>query len=300
MVSLVSPRALALGLAACAAVAAGCRGSDRPVRVGSKNFSEQVLLGEIVAQTLETRGVRVDRRLNLGGTFVCHRALVAGELDLYPEYTGTAFAAILAQKPVSDPAAVRAAVNREYATRWGLVWSPTLGFENTFALVVRGQDARRLGLTKISDLAAHPDLRPGFGYEFLEREDGYKGLARAYGLSFQKRPAEMDLGLLYQALASGQVDVIAGNSTDGLIAALGAVVLSDDRRYFPPYEAAFVVRGAIWRDHPAVSAGLTALAGAIDAPAMRRMNAAVDRDKRRPEEVAREFLLGLDKAGSHK
>ncbi len=300
MVSLVSPRALALGLAACAAVAAGCRGSDRPVRVGSKNFSEQVLLGEIVAQTLETRGVRVDRRLNLGGTFVCHRALVAGELDLYPEYTGTAFAAILAQKPVSDPAAVRAAVNREYATRWGLVWSPTLGFENTFALVVRGQDARRLGLTKISDLAAHPDLRPGFGYEFLEREDGYKGLARAYGLSFQKRPAEMDLGLLYQALASGQVDVIAGNSTDGLIAALGAVVLSDDRRYFPPYEAAFVVRGAIWRDHPAVSAGLTALAGAIDAPAMRRMNAAVDRDKRRPDEVAREFLLGLDKAGSHK
>jgi glycine betaine/choline ABC-type transport system substrate-binding protein len=300
VVSLVSPRALALGLAACAAVAAGCRGSDRPVRVGSKNFSEQVLLGEIVAQSLEARGVRVDRRLNLGGTFVCHRALVAGELDLYPEYTGTAFTAILAQKPVSDPAAVRAAVNREYATRWGLVWSPPLGFENTFALVVRGQDARRLGLTKISDLAAHPDLRPGFGYEFLEREDGYKGLARAYGLSFQKRPAEMDLGLLYQALASGQVDVIAGNSTDGLIAALGGVVLSDDRRYFPPYEAAFVVRGAIWRDHPAVSAGLTALAGAIDAPAMRRMNAAVDRDKRRPEEVAREFLLGLDKAGSHK
>jgi osmoprotectant transport system substrate-binding protein len=191
-------------------------------------------------------------------------------------------------------------VDGEYARRWDFVWSPPLGFENTFALVVRGGDARRLGLTKISDLAAHPDLKPGFGYEFLEREDGYKGLARAYGLAFQKRPAEMDLGLLYPALASRQVDVIAGNSTDGLIAAQGGVVLLDDRRYFPPYEAAFVVRGAVWRDRPAVRTALTALGGALDALAMRQLNAAVDRDKRRPEEVAREFLLGLQKAGSHK
>ena len=302
MVRLVKARALLLALALLigALAAAGCRRTDRRVRIGSKNFSEQVLLGEIVAQALETRGVAVDRRFSLGGTFVCHKALVAGELDLYPEYTGTAFTAILAQKPVSDPAAVRTAVAREYAKQWDLVWSPPLGFENTFALIVRGKDAQRLGLAKISDLAAHSELRPGFGYEFLEREDGYKGLARAYGLAFQKRPAEMDLGLLYPALASGQVDVVAGNSTDGLIAAQGAVVLVDDRRYFPPYEAAFVVRGAAWRARAAVRETLTALGGTIDAPAMRRMNAAIDRDKRRPEEVAREFLLGLEKAGPHR
>ena len=293
----------AFGLAlvlAVAAAAAGCRGGDRPLRVGSKNFSEQVLLGEIVAQALEARGVKVDRRFNLGGTFVCHRALVAGQLDLYPEYTGTAFTAILAQKPVSDPAAVLAAVRREYAERWDLVWSPPLGFENTFALVVRGEDARRLGLTKISDLASHPELRPGFGYEFLEREDGYKGLARAYGLAFRRRPAEMDLGLLYPALASGQVDVVAGNSTDGLIAAQGGVVLEDDRRYFPPYEAAFVVRRAVSEGRDAVRATLEALGGSLDAATMRRLNAAIDRDRRPPEEVASGFLLGLRDAGSHK
>ena len=160
----------------------GCRGPGRTVRIGSKNFSEQILLAEIVAQGLEQKGVRVDRRLNLGGTFVCHRALTAGELDLYPEYTGTAFTAILARKPVSDPVAVRETVAREYARRWALIWSPPLGFENTFALIMRGQEARRLGIRKISDLSAHAGkLRPGFGYEFLEREDGFPGLARAYG-----------------------------------------------------------------------------------------------------------------------
>lgn len=247
-----------------------------------------------MAQALEQRGIKVDRRLNLGGTFVCHRALTAGELDLYPEYTGTAFTAILSRKPVSDPVAVREAVAREYARRWALIWSPPLGFENTFALIMRGQEARRLGIRKISDLPAHAGkLRPGFGYEFLEREDGFPGLARAYGLEFGLRPVQMDLGLLYQALESGKVDVIAGNSTDGLIAALDAVVLEDDRRYFPPYEAAFVVRGEVWRQNAAVREVLGKLSGRIDAPTMRRLNAALDRDKRRPEEVAREFLSKL-------
>ncbi|MGH9316473.1 MAG: glycine betaine ABC transporter substrate-binding protein [Thermoanaerobaculia bacterium] len=272
----------------------GCRGPARTVRIGSKNFSEQILLAEIVAQGLEQKGVRVDRRLNLGGTFVCHRALTAGELDLYPEYTGTAFTAILARKPVSDPVAVRETVAREYARRWALIWSPPLGFENTFALIMRGQEARRLGIRKISDLSAHAGkLRPGFGYEFLEREDGFPGLARVYGLAFALRPVQMDLGLLYPALESGRVDVIAGNSTDGLIAAQDAVVLEDDRRYFPPYEAAFVVRGEVWRSNAAVREVLGKLAGRIDASAMRRLNAALDRDKRRPEEVAREFLSKL-------
>jgi glycine betaine/choline ABC-type transport system substrate-binding protein len=279
--------------AAALALVAGCRGrGERPLTIGSKNFSEQVILGEIAAQGLEARGVRVDRRLNLGGTFVCHQALKAGELDLYPEYTGTAFTAILARKPVSDPALVRDEVAKEYRKRWNLVWSLPLGFENTFALVMRGEHARRLGIRKISDLAAHAgSIRPGFGYEFLEREDGFPGLAKTYGLDFRQRPAQMDLGLLYSALQSGKVDLVAGNSTDGLIDAIGGVVLEDDRRYFPPYEAAFVVRGPVW-EQPAVRSFLESLAGAIDAATMRKLNAAVDKEKRRPEDVAKEFLEG--------
>ena len=283
-------------LAALLLLASACReGGDRPIRIGSKNFSEQVLLGEIAAQGLEARGMRVDRRLNLGGTFICHQALKAGELDLYPEYTGTAFTAILARKPVSDPKLVFDEVSREYLQRWKLVWSPPLGFENTFAIVMRADDTTRLGIRKISDLAAHPELRPGFGYEFLEREDGFPGLAKTYGLRFRERPVQMDLGLLYQALASRKVDLVAGNSTDGLIDAIGGVVLEDDRRYFPPYEAAFVVSGEAWK-RPEVRAFFESLAGAIDAAAMRKMNAAVDKDKRRPEDVAREFLRRSEKS----
>jgi glycine betaine/choline ABC-type transport system substrate-binding protein len=270
----------------------GCRQKgERPLRIGSKNFSEQVILGEIAAQGLEARGVRVDLRLNLGGTFVCHQAITAGELDLYPEYTGTAFTAILKRRPVSDPAFVRGEVVRAYG-RWKLVWSPSLGFENTFALVVRGDDARRLGLRRISDLAAHPEIRPGFGYEFLEREDGFPGLAKTYGLAFGERPAQMDLGLLYPALETGKVDLVAGNSTDGLIDAIGGVVLEDDKRYFPPYEAAFVVREEVWKE-PKVREFLELLGGSIDAAAMRKLNEAVDKDKRRPEDVARDFLTRL-------
>jgi glycine betaine/choline ABC-type transport system substrate-binding protein len=281
---------VALALAILAVVSPGCRHTgDRPLRMGSKNFTEQVILGEIAAQGLEARGIPVDRRLNLGGTFVCHKAMTAGELDLYPEYTGTAFTAILARKPVTDPKLVREEVEREYRKRWKLVWSAPLGFENTFALVMRGDEARRLGIRKISDLAAHPEIRPGFGYEFLEREDGFPGLAKTYGLQFRERPVQMDLGLLYPALESRRVDLVAGNSTDGLIDAIGGAVLEDDRRYFPPYEAAFVVRGEVWEKRPAVREILGSLAGALDAAAMRKLNAAVDKDKRRPEDVAREF-----------
>lgn len=284
-------RRIALLAVVVALCAPGCkRDGKRVFTIGSKNFSEQVILGEIAAQGLEARGLEVDRRLNLGGTFVCHQALVAGELDLYAEYTGTAFTAILKRKPVSDPAAVREEVAREYRKRWDLVWAPALGFENTFALVMRGEDARRLGVRKISDLAAHAaTIRPGFGYEFLEREDGFPGLARTYGLSFGARPAQMDLGLLYPALESGKVDLVAGNSTDGLIEAIGGVVLEDDRRYFPPYEAAFVLRADAWA-RPDVRSFFESLAGRLDAATMRKLNAAADREKRRPEDIAGEFL----------
>jgi osmoprotectant transport system substrate-binding protein len=294
----MSRRVAVLILAALWA-ALGCRTRERPVRIGSKNFSEQVLLAELLAQAAEAEGVRVDRKLDLGGTFVCHRALVAGQLDAYPEYSGTALTAILKLPPVSDAVAVRDRVAREYAARWNLVWGPPLGFENTFALVMRADEARRLGIRKISDLAAHPDLRPGFGYEFLERADGYPGLARAYGLRFSGRPAQMDLGLLYPALARGTVDVVAGNSTDGLIAAIGGVVLEDDRHYFPPYDAAFVLRREALRV-PGLAAAVARLAGKIDAAKMRQLNARIDRDKARPEEVAREFLaqIGRSRPGS--
>jgi glycine betaine/choline ABC-type transport system substrate-binding protein len=199
--------------------------------------------------------------------------------------------AILREKPVSDPAAVRRTVAEAYRKQWDLVWSPPLGFENNFALIVRAADAKRWNLARISDLVAHEsEIRPGFGYEFVERQDGLAGLSRAYGLTFAQRPVEMDLGLLYAALESRKVDLIAGNSTDGLIDALGAVVLEDDRRYFPPYEAAFVVRGRLWRERKGVRQALEALGGTLDAAAMRKLNAAVDRDKRRPEDVAKEFL----------
>jgi glycine betaine/choline ABC-type transport system substrate-binding protein len=291
----MSRRTLALVLAALC-FAAACRTRSRPVRIGSKNFSEQVLLAEILAQAAEAEGVRVDRKLDLGGTFVCHRALVAGQLDAYPEYSGTALTAILKLPPVSDPAAVRERVAREYAARWNLVWGPPLGFENTFALVMRGEEARRLGIRKISDLAAHPELKPGFGYEFLERADGYPGLARAYGLRFSSRPAQMDLGLLYPALARGTVDLVAGNSTDGLIEAIGGVVLDDDRRYFPPYDAAFVLRREALR-MPGVARAVARLAGKIDASTMRRLNSRIDRDKARPEDVARDFLAQIGRSG---
>ncbi len=277
-------------LAALAAVlvAAGC-GGERRLKVGSKNFTEQVVLGEIAAQALEAEGLTVERKLDLGGTFVCHQALTAGELDLYPEYTGTAFTAILKEEPVADPARVRETVAREYARRWKLAWLAPLGFENTFALVMRGDAARRLGVTTISDLVRHPELAPGFGYEFVERADGWAGLAAAYGLAFTARPREMDLGLLYSALSQGRVDVVAGNSTDGLIAAMNLAVLEDDRRYFPPYEAAFVVRDEVARE-PRARRALERLSGSISADAMRRMNAAVDRDRRSPRDVARDFL----------
>jgi osmoprotectant transport system substrate-binding protein len=289
-------RAAADGIAAkwmllLVAALSGCGpGQPRALRIGSKNFTEQVILGEIAAQTLEAAGVAVERKLDLGGTFVCHQALIAGKLDLYPEYTGTAFTAILKEKPIGDPVKVREATALAYSRAWGLVWSPPLGFENTFALVMREKQARALSIAKISDLAAHgEDIRPGFGYEFVERADGFAGLAAAYGLRFAARPAEMDLGLLYAALAQEKVDVVAGNSTDGLIEAMNLTVLEDDRHYFPPYEAAFVVRGEVWKD-ARVRGALERLGGAISAAAMRKMNAAVDRDHKSPEEVAREFV----------
>jgi osmoprotectant transport system substrate-binding protein len=270
---------------------AGCRPPHNAIVIGSKNFTEQAVLGELLAQYLEHRGLPVERRFYLAGTYVCHQALLAGRIDIYVEYTGTALTAILKEPPSSDSTDVYENVKREYARRFGLLVAEPLGFNNTFAILVRGEDARRLHLRAISDAARYaPQWRAGFGYEFMERRDGFPGLARSYGLNFAQPPRIMDLGLLYRALVSRQVDLIAGSATDGQIPALDLVVLKDDRHYFPPYDAVPVVRQETVQRYPALQSALAALAGKISEQDMRRMNYAVDAQHRDASEVAAEFL----------
>jgi osmoprotectant transport system permease protein len=270
---------------------ASCSHPDRIV-VGSKNFTEQVILGELVAQQIErTTHVEVDRKLNLGGTLVCHDALAAGQIDTYVEYTGTALTAILKMPPLSDSNQVYEAVKGTYESRFGLEWTEPLGFNNTFAIVIRKDEAQRLNLKTISDAAPYTSKWvAGFGYEFLEREDGYPGLAKAYNLRFPAPPRVMDLGLTYKAEAERQLDFIAGNSTDGLIDKLGLTVLEDDKHYFPPYDAAPIIRDAVVKKHPEVRDALRQLSGKISAEEMRRMNYAVDGDHRDVKDVVRDFL----------
>jgi glycine betaine/choline ABC-type transport system substrate-binding protein len=270
----------------------GCSKQGDVITVGSKNFTEQVILGELLASHIEAKlGVPVDRRLNLAGTFLCHQAVVSGELDLYVEYTGTAFTGILGHEPSGDQDGVLRTVMQEYADRFDLEWTEPLGFNNTFAIMVRGEDARKLGLQTILDAAAHtPNWRAGFGYEFMERADGFQGLAAAYGLRFAEPPLEMDLGLMYRALNEGQVDFIAGNSTEGLVEVLDLVVLEDDRRYFPPYQAAPVVNRDVLKRHEGLREVLRSLAGSISDADMRRMNYAVDGERRDVREVVASFL----------
>lgn len=260
--------------------------------VGSKNFSEQSLLGEIIAQHLEARTHQpVTRRFYLAGSYICQQALLAGRIDAYVEYTGTALTAILHDPLESDPSAVFRRVRSEYKRRFGLEVLPSLGFNNTFAIVVRGDDARRLNLQTISQAALYtPRWRAGFGYEFMERPDGYQGLARTYSLRFAEPPRIMDLGLLYRALLDKQVDLVAGNSTDGLLSARDLVVLEDDKHYFPPYEAVPIVRGDTLAGHPEVRTALLELSGKIDDAEMRKMNYEVDGEHRDAADVAREFL----------
>jgi osmoprotectant transport system permease protein len=260
------------------------------IRVGSKDFTESVILAEIVAQMLEAKGLKVERRFELGGT-LSHQALVAGEIDCYPEYTGTAYTAILHHKAITDPAVVYEQVKREYAEKFDVETGPPLGFSNDFAILVRGEVARRLKLKTISDAAQHTrQWRAGFGQDFMSREDGYAGFARTYGLNFVERPREMDLSLTYRALSTGQVDLIAGNSTDGLIAALDLFQLEDDRRFFPPYQAVIFARRSTLARHPALSETLNRLNNALTTEEMRRLNYEVDGNKRDIKEVAREFI----------
>jgi osmoprotectant transport system substrate-binding protein len=265
--------------------------ADRIV-IGSKNFTEQLILGELFAQTIESRThLPVERRFYLAGTFICQQAMLAGRIDIYPEYTGTALTAVLKERPSGDKQEVYSRVKQGYETKFGLIIGPALGFDDTFAMVIRGEDARRLHLKTLSQAAAFtPQWRAGFGYEFMERADGYKGLVASYGLRFAEAPRIMDLGLITRALKDHQVNLIAGNNTDGLIPALDFVVLEDDRHYFPPYEAVAVMRGEMLKQHPEVSVALNALAGAISDDDMRRLNYAVDGQHRDVTQVVREFL----------
>jgi osmoprotectant transport system permease protein len=260
------------------------------VTVGSKDFTESVLLAEIVAQMLEAKNIEVDRRFDLGGN-LGHSALIASQIDLYPEYTGTSFTAILHHQPITDPKAVYDQVKREYAEQFKVEVGPPLGFDNTFAILIRGEDARRLNLKTISDAARYArQWQAGFGHDFMVRKDGYPGFSRAYGLQFAGAPSEMALDLTYTALASHKVDMIAGNSTDGRIAALDLFQLEDDRHYFPPYEGVFLTRQDALARVPALAEVIQKLAGAISTDEMRKLNYEVDGAKRDKKVVVREWL----------
>jgi glycine betaine/choline ABC-type transport system substrate-binding protein len=269
----------------------GCS-RERLITVGSKNFTEQVILGEIVAQHVSLRlSERVDRKLNLGGTLLAHQALVKGDLDLYPEYTGTALTAVLKRRLSSDPAAVLAKVKAEYLSRFKIHWLDPLGFNNTFAMVIRGEDARKYQIETLSDAATHANgWTLGVGYEFQQRPDGLAGLLRTYKLPLKRSPRTMDLGLLYRALEQKQVDMVAASATDGLLSVLDVKVLKDDKRYFPPYQASLAVRADALAKHPPLKRALEQLSGLFSNEIMRTLNYQVDGKHRPVSEVAMTFL----------
>jgi osmoprotectant transport system substrate-binding protein len=279
-------------LAALSLLLAGCAPKSSGLSIGSKNFTEQLILGELLAQYLgHFTSLPIEKRFYLAGTYICHQALLAGRIDMYVEYTGTALVAILKEPPSSDHTAVFNTVRELYSRRFNLEVLPSLGFDNTFAMVMRGSDARRLRLKTLSDAArVSQQLRLGVGYEFLERPDGLKGLAAKYDLKFAEAPRVMDLGLLYRALQNNQVDLVAGSNTDGLIAALDLVVLEDDRHYFPPYDAVPIVRRQTLERYPDIGGALREISGTITAKDMRRMNYAVDGEKKDAAEVVKNFL----------
>ena len=281
-------------LLAAAMLTGSCAPShqDRIV-IGSKNFTESFILGELFAQQIENRThLKVERRFYLAGTYICQQAILAGRIDIYPEYTGTALTAILKQNAGGEKADVYRRVKDEYERRFHLTLGPALGFNDTFAMEIRGDDARRLRISTLSQATEFaPQWRAGFGYEFMERPDGYRGLVAAYGLRFAEPQRVMDLGLLARALRDHQIDLAAGNATDGLIPALDLFVLEDDRHYFPPYEAVPVVREETLEQHPDVAQALAELGGKISDQAMQQLNYAVDGQHRDPKEVVRQFLV---------
>jgi len=286
-------RASLVLLVVCSVALLSCSSahSDRIV-VGSKNFTESFILGELIAQQIEAHtNLKVERRFYLAGTYICQQAMLAGRIDIYPEYTGTALTAVLKQDISRDKREVYERVKDEYERRFELTLGPALGFNDTFAMEIRGDDARRLNVRTLSQAAQFaPQWRAGFGYEFMERPDGYRGLVATYGLHFAEQPRIMDLGLLARALKDRQIDFAGGNATDGLIPALDLVALEDDRHYFPPYEAVPVIRKQTLQLHPEIATALADLGGKISDEEMQKMNYAVDAQHRDTQDVVREFL----------
>ena len=282
----------ALCVALVALVPACAPSHANRVVIGSKNFTESFILGELFAQEIEAHShVKVERRFYLAGTYICQQAILAGRIDLYPEYTGTALTAVLKKRARGDKQSVYNDVKTEYETRFNLTLGPSLGFNDTFAMEIRGEDARRSGIKTLTEAAAFaPQWRAGVGYEFMERPDGYQGLVATYGLHFAERPRLMDLGLLARALRDHQIDLAAGNATDGLIPGLDLFVLEDDKHYFPPYEAVPVIREQALQLHPEVGDALAVLGGQISDQEMQQMNYAVDSQHKDAKEVVSEFL----------
>lgn len=277
--------------------AAGCANRRQTIVVGSKNFPEQAILGELLAQQIETRtGMHVERRFYLAGTYICHQALLAGRIDMYVEYTGTALTAVLKDlpargEPENDPHAVFERVRAEYANRFKLIVEPPLGFNDSFAIVIRAEDGRKHQIRTISQAAQYAlAWRAGFGYEFMERPDGYDGFVKTYGLKFASTPRIMDLALLYRALTAHQVDIVAGNATDGQLMNNNFTVLQDDRHYFPPYQAVTIVRGQIAKQYPDVLTAIAELTGKISDSSMQHMNYEVIAQHTDVSAVVREFL----------
>jgi glycine betaine/choline ABC-type transport system substrate-binding protein len=283
-------RTTLLGCLSALLVLVGCSGQRR-ITVGSKNFTEQVILGEIIAQHIENRLHQpVERKLNLGGMLLAHQALLAGDIDMYPEYTGTAFANVVKSGGVTDPAVVLDRVRAAYA-RLQLEWLDPLGFDSSFAMAVRGEDARARHLETLSDAAADSTgFALGCGYEFLTHPDGFAAVNSKYSIKWTAAAKTMDLGLLYRAMTEKQVTMVAGNTTDGVLSKLDVRVLKDDKHAFPPYQASIVVRSAILAANPQLRQGLSDLSGKITDTAMRSMNYAVDGEHRQVRDVAREFL----------
>jgi osmoprotectant transport system permease protein len=257
------------------------------VIVGSKDFTESVILAEILAQSLEREGITVQRQFELGGN-IPHDSLISGQIDVYPEYTGTAYTTMLKHSPITDPRAVYDQTRAEYAEKFSLEVSPPLGFANDFAILVRGNIAREKNLKTISNVVPiSREWQAGFGQDFMSRPDGYAGFAKVYGFNFAKQPREMDLSLTYRALQSGELDIIAGNSTDGLISALDLFQLDDDRHYFPPYQAIFIAR---LDKINVLQTTFQKLNNAISTEEMRKLNYEVDGRKRTPVDVAAEWV----------
>ncbi|EAZ91077.1 glycine betaine ABC transporter substrate-binding protein [Crocosphaera chwakensis] len=266
--------------------------SQGQIIIGSKNFTEQIVLGEMVAQQIENNSdLKVDRRFNLGGTFICHEAVKAQEIDGYIEYTGTAFTAILERKPISDPNLVYQKVKDVYNQEYQLEVMPSLGFENTYAILIREEDAKQYNIKTISDVAQYtPEWTAGFSYEFLAREDGYPGLSKTYNLQFAQQPKTMELGLMYRALAENNVDLVAGNSTDGLISVLNLEMLEDNKNYFPPYEAVPVFNQETLKEYPNLSNIIQQLSGQISSEEMQQLNYLVDHERQSVNKVVEDFL----------